>query len=89
MIDAHDPLTRRCPRLGGRVAFKYCRTGTESDPICAKIFDCWWEIFDVQKFLAAHLPPEEFEKLTQARPPSKINTILDMISQAQKRTAKP
>ena len=84
MINTHDHLVRRCPRLGGRVAFKYCRTGSGSDPICWKILDCWWEIFDVRQFLAANLPADEFKKLTETRAPSKIHSILDLIEQAKK-----
>ena len=42
-----ERLVRRCPRLGGEVAFGYCKVcGGEKTP-CFKVFDCWWERFDV------------------------------------------
>ena len=48
------PLCRRCPRLGGPVTFRYCLTGESSGP-CFKVIDCWWETFDVVRFLQDHL----------------------------------
>ena len=87
MIEDKDHLQRRCPRLGGRVDFKYCRCASDNGQICFKVFDCWWEIFDVKKFLAGHLPADVYRQLCEARPPQKINTILDLIAQA--RSASP
>ena len=87
MIEEQDYRTRRCPRLGGRVDFKYCRMGSGTDPVCWKIFDCWWETFDVRQFLAENLTADQFQRLTEARPPSKINSLLDLIAQARQRNA--
>jgi len=46
-----DNLEIRCPRLGGPVSFEYCRTNGDEMLPCWKIFDCWWERFDVAAFL--------------------------------------
>jgi hypothetical protein len=88
MIDAHDHRHRRCPRLGSSVDFKYCRMNSESNPTCWKILDCWWETFDVRAFLMENLSEKDFERLIQARAPSKINSILDIVALAQSRKEK-
>ena len=85
----HDKQERRCPRLGGPVTFAYCRCGdTGSDP-CFKIFDCWWERFDVVVLMREHLPPDVFERLRQTRPAPKITSLLDIIAQAKARSGQP
>lgn len=82
----HDHLERRCPRLGGPVTFAYCR-GCDTDAApCFKIFDCWWERFDVVTLMRTHLPPEAFERLRQARPAPKVASLLDVIAKAKERT---
>ena len=85
----HDPLERRCPRLGGPVTFAYCRSGKIDGEPCFKIFDCWWERFDVVALMRELLPPEAFERLSQSRPAPKITSLLDIIAQAKARTGQP
>ncbi len=81
-----DGLERRCPRLGGEVNFGYCQTCGENRIPCFKIFDCWWERFDVVAYLKAHLSPKAFESLSKStRPPDKVASLVDLIQQAQKR----
>ena len=83
-----EKLERRCPRLGGEVTFGYCKVcGEEKEP-CFKIFDCWWERFDVVGYMRACLPPETFHKLSKNRtPPGKVASLVDLIRQAQDRVA--
>ena len=84
-----DDLERRCPRLGGDVSFAYCRQGGENNLPCFKIFDCWWERFDVVAHLRENLPPEVFDKIAARRPPpDKVTSLVDLIRQAQERTQK-
>lgn len=64
------PLSRRCPRLGGPVTFRYCLDPKAGGP-CWKTIDCWWETFDVERFLRDHLSPEDFERMVSARPTPK------------------
>lgn len=88
MVDAeknYDDLQRRCPRLGGPVEFKYCRSCEKNERMCWKVIDCWWEYFDIQAYLEAHLPPEEIKALTQACPQPKIASLVDLIQQAKSR----
>jgi hypothetical protein len=86
MSQTHDHLERRCPRLGGPVSFGYCRKSSDDRSACWKIFDCWWEYFDVVDYLQKHLPAEAFKALENARPPPKIVSLVDLIEQARQRT---
>jgi len=80
-----DDYQRRCPRLGGPVAFKYCRSHGKNASMCWKVIDCWWEYFDIQAYLEAHLPPAEIKALMQARPQPKITSLVELIEQAKSR----
>ena len=80
-----DRLMRRCPRLGGTVEFSYCRFCDENNHPCFKIFDCWWEIFDVVAYMKKCLSPEQFEKLTQKKAKPKVVSIVELIHEIQKR----
>ena len=80
-----DHIERRCPRLGSPVSFGYCRTSGEGKDPCFKVFDCWWERFDVVGYLQHRLPEEKLEELKRARPPAKAASLVDLIRQAQER----
>ncbi len=80
-----DRLEQRCPRLGGPITFKYCRQGGEGQKPCFKIIDCWWETFDVKTYLEEILSESEFKALVNAKPPDKINSLIDLIEQAKQR----
>jgi hypothetical protein len=78
-------LERRCPRLGGPVPFKYCMTAGEDKQPCFKIVDCWWETFDIVRYLQDNLPEDKFARLMQARPRPKIASLVELIEQANSR----
>ena len=83
-----DALERRCPRLGGDVCFGYCKTCEAGKSACFKVFDCWWERFDVVAHMRTCLSPEAFEALCAHRsPPAKVASLVDLIRQARERTA--
>lgn len=94
MVDSPDKnqhsmqRKRRCPRLGHDIAFEYCLMSGEGDTICWKIFDCWWEIFDVETYLKANLPEEEYRRLAQKEPKNKVTSILEIMEAAKKRTGR-
>ena len=70
---------RRCPMLGGEVPFSYCiQCGNESLP-CFKVFDCWWEIFDVVSHLKEILPEDVFETISRLKPEPKAARLVDLI----------
>ncbi len=85
MTQRKNPLERRCPRLGGPVGFTYCRSCEPGRQPCFKIFDCWWETFDVVRYLKDHLPEEQFERLLAAQPRPKIASLVELIEAARQR----
>ena len=60
-------------------------TTGEDDQPCFKIIDCWWETFDIVRYLQDHLPEDQFARLMQARPRPKIASLVEMIEQAKNR----
>ena len=52
---------------------------------CSKIFDCWWEFFDVNAHLNEILSVDIYEKLVKTRPKPKVLSIVEMIEEAKKR----
>ena len=81
--NTYDHLQRRCPRLGGPVTFRYCRQDASDDGTCSKVFDCWWERFDVVAFFRQQLTVEAFDKLKQTSMPDKVTSLVDIVRRAQ------
>ncbi|MFP3937131.1 MAG: hypothetical protein ACLFVW_02225 [Phycisphaerae bacterium] len=84
-VQKHDGRKRRCPRLGHEVEFGYCRRPARELP-CNKIFDCWWELFDVESFIRAHYSEEDIAKILSP-PKPKVASIVELIEQAKKRNS--
>ncbi len=85
VISDNDGRSRRCPMLGHVVEFGFCRQYTEGKP-CRKIFDCWWETFEVVDFVTSHYTEEEVAAIT--RPPTdRIVNIYELIRKAQEAAA--
>jgi hypothetical protein len=80
-----DHWQRRCPRLGHPVRFDYCRIGGENRRPCFKVFDCWWEQFDVVAYFRQQLTAEQFRSLAHAPPPNKTSSLVDLVRQAKQR----
>jgi hypothetical protein len=89
MEEVEKQFVRRCPRLGGLVAFFYCTSAEAGQRPCTKIIDCWWETFDVLSYLTDTLGPVERDRILNARPPSKIRQLVDIIEQSKKRLVEP
>ena len=87
MNKSKDHLEQRCPRLGGSVTFQYCRTCGDNGLPCWKIFDCWWEYFDVVTFLRTYLPEDVVSQIANTRPKPKITSLVEIIAQAKKNVA--
>ena len=81
-IDAHDHRSRRCPMLGHPVPFSYCRSPGRDLP-CPRIFDCWWETFDVVGFVRSHFSEDDVARIRQPKP-DKAATIVELIQRAQR-----
>ena len=81
-LDDNDARVRRCPMLGHELNFSYCRQpGGQSTP-CRKIFDCWYEQFDVRGFMQSHYPQATLDAILQPKP-AKMATLLDIIQRAR------
>jgi hypothetical protein len=87
MGNAAKQLVRRCPRLGGPVDFFYCKTCEPQRHPCRKIIDCWWETFDVQRYLQDHLAPAILERLTTKKPEPKLSQLVKIAARSKKRLA--
>ena len=68
--------------LGHPIEFSYCRSPGSPLP-CRKVFDCWWETFDVESFIRAHYSPGQIEGILAPRK-DKITSIVELIEQARK-----
>jgi len=79
--DEHDLRKIRCRMLGHEVNFSYCRQGSGDLP-CRKIFDCWFEHFDIEQFMRTHFSEEEIQKILTP-PQPKMVSLLEMIRRAQ------
>jgi hypothetical protein len=84
MEAAEKQLTRRCPRLGGPVSFYYCKTCGQDQQVCWKIIDCWWETFDVVRYLQERLSAEQFSRIAGKKGKTKIASIVEIIEQSKK-----
>ena len=71
--------------LGHPVQFSYCRSPGGPLP-CRRIFDCWWETFDVESFVRAHYSGEEIETILAPRT-DKMTSIVELIERARQAAA--
>ena len=85
--DKFDMQRGYCRRLGHDVNFSYCRIAGQGrdgqDVPCFKIFDCWYERFDIQAFMKSHYSPEEIKALL-IPPRDKVSTLFELIEKARK-----
>ncbi len=90
MMEANvDNQERRCPRLGGNVKFKYCRSCGEGLSACPKVFDCWWEVFDVVAFFRGRSEVENPSVSTcRDTPMNKVTNLLELVHGARRRLAR-
>ena len=68
--------------LGHPVPFSYCRAPARDLP-CPRVFDCWWEVFDVETFLRGHFSNDQIARILSPRK-DKTLTILELIEKARK-----
>ena len=75
-----------CRILGHYLYFSYCRSSQDGFP-CYKILDCWFEKFDVRKFIQENFSDAEIRQFLKA-PEPKMQTLMTLIQQAQERAKK-
>lgn len=78
------PLVRRCPRLGGPVGIGYCLRCEREQP-CLKVVDCWWEAFDIVRYLKDHLSDDQFDRAMSERPKAKLCALVEAAERARQR----
>ena len=88
MKETEKQLVRRCPRLGGPVAFFYCTACEANNRACGKIIDCWWETFDVAAHLRETLSEAALAELMAKRPKPKVTSLVEMIAAARENCRK-
>ena len=81
-INQNDHRVRRCPMLGHDVSFAYCRAPGSELP-CRRIFDCWWETFDVESFVRAHFSEADIREVLALRQ-DKVTSLVDLIDRAKR-----
>jgi hypothetical protein len=79
----HDARKRRCPMLGHDLTFEYCRRSGGQIP-CRRIFDCWWETFDVEGWVRGNYTEEQVAALLAPKQ-DKAVTLFELIRKAQQR----
>ena len=75
----------RCPRLGHAITFSYCCSESNGLP-CFKTLDCWFQYFPVEAYLRQRLTQEEWTKAFERQGHSKVQSLLELIEEAKKRT---
>jgi len=81
-LEEHDELNCRCPPLGGAVPFYYCRTMNKKLP-CQRIFQCWGNKFDVQKWLTENYSQAEIEQALTPDNRSRLQKILEIVDKVK------
>lgn len=82
MIEQHDDKMIRCPRIGGHVIFKLCRSENKLLP-CGWIVGCWQEQMNINEFLDEHFSKEELDRVF-VPPKPKMESLAEMIEKAKK-----
>jgi hypothetical protein len=78
-----DNYLIRCPRLGHQISFSYCRSENNNLP-CSKSLDCWFQHFPVEEYFRAELTPEEWQRIFERPPTSKVQSLVELIEKAKK-----
>lgn len=86
MIEKFDKDENYCRMLGHPVPFHYCRTMNGELP-CGKVRDCWFERIAIQEFIAENYSQEEQQRIF-APPKAKVQSLMEMIAEAQQRVKK-
>ena len=82
-----DTFQIRCPKLGHQIHFSYCRKENFGLP-CVKTLNCWYPYFRVELYLKEELSPVEYEQAFEKNAKPKIQSLMELIEQAQERAGK-
>jgi hypothetical protein len=82
VIEQYDDQTIRCPRVGGDVNFRFCRTENYMLP-CRWIVGCWQAYMDINRFIEKHYSKEDMNRIFTP-PKPKIESLVNLIEKAKK-----
>ncbi|MBW1998571.1 MAG: hypothetical protein JRJ29_11475 [Deltaproteobacteria bacterium] len=80
-MEEHDDKITRCPRVGGDVTFKFCRSENNMLP-CRWVVGCWEGRIDIVSFLDEHFSPEALNRIF-VTPKPKLESLVEMIEKAK------
>lgn len=83
MIEEHDEEVIRCPRIGGDVNFRFCRSENSMLP-CRWVVGCWEGRLDIKRFLEQHFSEEAHNRIF-APPKPKLASLVEMMEKARER----
>ncbi len=83
-INDYDDKPIRCPRIGGDVIFKYCRTSGQ--PFCRTIIACWAVKIDIGQFLADNYTPELIQQGLARPEKGRIQTMIELAQKSKQTT---
>ena len=77
MKEQYDDKNGYCRMLGHTLSFRYCRAlGMEGEP-CHNILNCWFERFDVERFMGENYSEEEIEGIFKP-PKTRISALAEI-----------
>lgn len=82
MLEEYDDEMIRCPRVGGYVNFKFCRSENSMLP-CRWVIDCWQARMDIKAFLDEHFSEADRAKIF-VPPRPKLESLVEMIERVKK-----
>ncbi|MCI0498296.1 MAG: hypothetical protein L0Y36_01255 [Planctomycetales bacterium] len=85
-IGENDNREIHCQAMGHDVPFSYCRKGAAAQP-CRKIFDCWYQFFDIERFMQDHYTQDQIHRILSP-PQPKLTTLIDLIQRAKESAVK-
>jgi hypothetical protein len=81
-IEQYDGEEIRCPRIGGYVNFRFCRSENNFLP-CRWVINCWSERMDIENIIKENYSPQELERIfTPPRP--KMVSLLELVEKAKR-----
>ena len=81
MIEQYDSKMIRCPRVGGDVNFKFCRSENNLLP-CRWVVGCWQMRIEISQFLEGHFSKEELDRVF-APPKPKMESLVELVEKAR------
>jgi hypothetical protein len=82
LLEEYDDEMMRCPRVGGYINFKFCRSENNMLP-CRWIIGCWQARIDIKSFLDEHFTLADQDRIF-VPPKPKLQSLVEMIEKVKK-----